>query len=49
MLIDYILLIFMIDNIIFVEDMLVDEIDVDWEDVLYLYDYIFNVLYKLLW
>lgn len=30
-----------------VEDMLADEIDADWEDVLHPYDHIFNVLYKL--
>ncbi|MCV3761575.1 magnesium transporter CorA family protein [Lactiplantibacillus plantarum] len=47
MLIDHTLLTFTTDNTIFVEDMLADEIDADWEDVLHPYDHIFNVLYKL--
>ncbi|MBO2706866.1 magnesium transporter CorA family protein [Lactiplantibacillus plantarum] len=47
MLIDHTLLTFTTDNTIFVEDMLTDEIDADWEDVLHPYDHIFNVLYKL--
>ncbi|APP13522.1 magnesium transporter [Lactiplantibacillus plantarum subsp. plantarum] len=47
MLIDHTLLTFTTDNTIFVEDMLSDEIDADWEDVLHPYDHIFNVLYKL--
>lgn len=47
MLIDHTLLTFTTDNTIFVENMLADEIDADWEDVLHPYDHIFNVLYKL--
>ncbi|RRK11482.1 magnesium transporter CorA family protein [Lactiplantibacillus garii] len=47
MLIDHTLLTFTTDNTIFVEDMLADEIDADWEHVLHPFDYIFEVLYKL--
>ena len=47
MLIDHTLLTFTTDNTMFVEDMLADEIDADWERVLHPFDYIFEVLYKL--
>jgi len=47
MLIDHTLFTFTTDDTAFVEDMLADEIDADWENVMHAYDYIFNVLYKL--
>lgn len=47
MMIDHTLITFTTDNTMFVEDMLADEIDADWEKVLHPFDYIFNVLYKL--
>ncbi|MFB9770295.1 magnesium transporter CorA family protein [Lactiplantibacillus modestisalitolerans] len=47
MLIDHTLLTFTTDNTMFVEDMLADAIDADWEKVLHPFDYIFEVLYKL--
>ncbi|CAJ1229087.1 magnesium transporter CorA family protein [Lactiplantibacillus xiangfangensis] len=47
MLIDHTLLSFTTANTSFVEDMIADEIDADWEHVLHPFDYIFEVLYKL--
>lgn len=47
MLIDHTLFTFTTDDTAFVEDLLADEIDADWENVMHAYDYIFNVLYKL--
>ncbi|MFC6182200.1 magnesium transporter CorA family protein [Lactiplantibacillus daowaiensis] len=47
MLVEHTLLTFTTDNTDFVEDMLADVIDADWEKVQRPIDYIFDVLYKL--
>ncbi|MFC6202093.1 magnesium transporter CorA family protein [Lactiplantibacillus nangangensis] len=47
MLVDRTLLTFTTDHTDYVEDMLADVIDADWEKVQHPFDYIFDVLYKL--